>query len=193
MANPDQALFTWLNGWVGSVPAVDEAVKWLVSDYLVPVGLVLTLVAIWFSAVDRQARERHQIGVMVALSSMAISSGLVMLINSLYFRPRPFVDLDVTLLFYRPTDSSFPSNSAAAAFAIAAGVWTANRRVGTVLFVVAFAYGLSRVYAGVHYPLDIVSGAVIAAVVTLLVLRLKDLLGPLPTAVIRAARILTLA
>ena len=167
--------------------------EWVVSDYLVPVGLVLTLLALWLVGVSRETRERHQIGVLVALSSMAVASGVVMLINSLYFRERPFVELDVSLLFYKPTDSSFPSNSAAASFAIAAGVWGANRRVGTALLGVAALYGFARVYAGVHYPLDIAGGAAIGITVALVVYKLKDLLEPIPTAVIRAARILCLA
>ena len=41
MADADQALFLWINGWVGTFAPVDEAARWLVSDYLVPVGLAL--------------------------------------------------------------------------------------------------------------------------------------------------------
>ena len=54
-------------------------------------------------------------------------------------------------------------------------------------------YGFARVYAGVHYPLDIVAGALIGAVMTVLVFKLRDLLEPLLTWVIKAARILCLA
>ena len=57
---------------------------------------------------------RNQVGVLVALASMAIASGSVFALNVVYFRDRPFVDLDVSLLFYEPTNSSFPANSAAA-------------------------------------------------------------------------------
>ena len=193
MANPDKTLFAWINGWAGNVAAFDSAMEWVASDYLVPVSLVLTLVAMWFMGIDRATRQRHQIGVLVALSAMAIASGLVMFTNSLYFRDRPFVDLDVTLLFYEPTDSSFPSNSAAAAFAVAAAVWGVNRGIGRALFAVAAIYGLARVYAGVHYPLDIMGGAVIGIGVAYAAHRVRRLVEPLPTAVIRAARILCLA
>ena len=122
-----------------------------------------------------------------------MSSLAVYIINWQYFRPRPFVDHDVTLLFYQPTDSSFPANSMAATFGIAAAVWGVNRRIGTVLLIAATLYGFARVYAGVHYPLDIVAGALIAVVITFLVFKLKDLLEPLPTWVIKAARVLCLA
>ena len=81
------------------------------------------------------------------------------ILNMFYFRPRPFVELDVNLLFYQPTDSSFPANSAAAAFGIAFGIWGVNRRLGWFAIAVAGLYGLARVYVGVHYPLDILAGA----------------------------------
>ena len=193
MAHADEVLFLWINGWVGRLPAFDRAVEWVVSDYLVPVGLALTLVGLWFVGADNTVRLRHQIGVFVALGAMALASWAVMWSNWAYSRPRPFDELDVSLLFYQPTDSSFPANTAAASFAIAASVWGVNRTVGTVLLAVAGIYGLARVYAGVHYPLDIAGGALIGLVATVLTFKLKDLLEPLPTVVIKTARILCLA
>ena len=73
---------------------------------------------------------RQQLGVFVALTSLALSNFAVFVINMYYFRPRPFVDLDINLLFYKPTDSSFPSNSVAAVFGIAFGVWGGEPQAG---------------------------------------------------------------
>ena len=193
MAHADEKVFHWINGLAGHVSLLDQIIKWVVSDYLIPVGLALALVGLWFAGSDMLTRQRHQIGLFVALSSMALSSWAVFIINGLYFRPRPFVDHDVYLLFYQPTDSSFPANPIAATFGIAAAVWGVNRRIGTVLLIAAGLYGFARVYAGVHYPLDIIAGALIGIVITFLVFKLRDLLEPLPTWVIKAARILCLA
>ena len=193
MANADEAVFLWINGWVGRQPLLDGIVEWVVSDYLVPVGMALSLVGLWFTAGESQRRLRQQVGVLVALSAMAVASGSVMLVNAFYFRPRPFEDLDVSLLVYQPTDSSFPANTAAAVFAISAAVWGVNRQAGLVLFVAAGLYGLSRVYAGVHYPLDIVGGAAIGIVAAAAMARAMHLLEPLPSMVIKVARILCLA
>ena len=191
----DERLFLWINGLAGRVSPLDRAMEWVVSDYLVPVALALALVGLWFTGDDRLTRQRHQIGLFVALTSMALSSLVVLIINSVddLHRDRPFVDLDVTLLFYQPTDSSFPANPIAAAFGIAVAVWAVNRRVGTVLIIGASLYAFARVYAGVHYPLDVIAGALIAIVVTFLVFKLRDLLEPILVIVIKAARILCLA
>ena len=194
LADADKALFLWINALVGRLPAVDAAMGWVASDYLVPVSMGLTLVALWFIGRDTTERMRYQIGMFTALTAMALSSLVVFICNAIFFRPRPFDGLEgVSLLFYQPTDSSFPSNSAAAAFAIAAAVWCVNRRIGTVLFVAAAVYGFSRVYVGVHYPADILGGAVIALVITVLTLRLRDLMMPVLVAVIKAARLFAVA
>ena len=117
----------------------------------------------------------------------------VFILNMFYFRPRPFVELDVNLLFYRPTDSSFPANSAAAAFGIAFGIWGVNRKIGWFAIVVAGLYGLARVYVGVHYPLDILGGAAIAAVAAFVMFRVSRLAMPVLVGVIKVARVLRLA
>ena len=189
----DKDLFLLINGFVGVVPFVDRIAQWIVSDYLMPIALALALVFMWFVDRDRDIRAQRQVGVFVALTAMALSNSVVFILNFFYFRPRPFVNADVALLFYKPTDSSFPSNAVAAVFGLAFGIWGVNRRLGWVAIGAASLYGLARVYAGVHYPLDVLGGAAIAAVVTYLVFRLRDLLMPLLMLLIRLARILRLA
>ena len=196
MANADETLFLWINGLAGRFAPVDEVVQLLVSDYLVPVGLTLVLVGLWFTGDGRLARQRQQIGVYVAVASMALSSLVVMIVNSMYARPRPFDGIDdqqVTLLFYEPTDPSFPSNPAAALFGMAAGIWGVNRPVGAVMLGMAGLFALSRVYSGVHYPSDVAAGALIGCAVTFLVFQVMKLLGPLPEWTLKAARVLCLA
>lgn len=190
---PDTELFLLINGFVGMAPFVDRFAQWVVSDYLVPIALALMLIFMWFIDRDREVRVRRQLGVFVALTSMALSNSVVFILNFYYFRPRPFVDNDVSLLFYRPTDSSFPSNAVAAVFGLAFGIWGVNRRLGCIAIVAASLYGLARVYAGVHYPLDILAGAAIAVPVTYLVFRLRDLLMPVLMLAIRLARVFRLA
>ena len=189
----DKDLFLLINGFVGVVPFVDRIAQWIVSDYLMPIALALALVFMWFVDRDRDIRAQRQVGVFVALTAMALSNSVVFILNFFYFRPRPFVNADVALLFYKPTDSSFPSNAVAAVFGLAFGIWGVNRRLGWIAIGAASLYGLARVYAGVHYPLDVLGGAAIAAVVTYLVFRLRDLLMPLLMLPIRLARILRLA
>ena len=195
MESADENLFFWLNGMAGRFATVDTFVQWTVSDYLIPVSMALGLIALWYLGQDERTRRRHQVGVFAALTSMALSNWVVYIVNWYYFRPRPFVEFpdEVTLLFYPPTDSSFPSNAMAAAFAIALSVWFVNRRVGALFLAGAALYGFARVFAGVHYPLDIAGGVAIAAIVSVVVFKAFQLLRPLTDLVLRVARALCLA
>ncbi len=193
MAQLDRDIVLWLNSGAGKFVVLDRLAEWMVSDYLVTVVLGLSLVAIWFGSAMSPARMEMQLGVLTALGAIGLANLVVITINSLYFRDRPFADLDVTLLFYRPTDSSMPSNSAAVFVGLAAAVWSFDRRVGTVLLAVAGLHGFLRVYSGVHYPSDIAVGAMIGVGAALGAYGLRRLLGPIPARAIRMARVLCVA
>ena len=193
MATVDEKILLWLNSGVGRFEPLDTVVRALVSDYLVPVLFSLVLLGLWFWGADAQRRERCQRAVMVGMIGLGFASLAVMIINNNYFRARPFTEYELSLLFYAPTDPSFPANPAAIAFAVATGVWTASRRVGGVLYLVAALYVLSRVYAGVFYPSDVVAGALIGVVTSTLVIFGLRLIEPIPTLVLKMARALYLA
>ena len=129
----DSAVVTWLNQWVGKWEVLDKAAELVVSDYLVPTLLSLALMSTWFLARDGSDRAANQKGVLTALLGVGFSNLTVLIINQFYFRHRPFVDHELELLFYQPTDSSFPANPAAVAFAIAFGVFLYNRALGVAL------------------------------------------------------------
>ncbi len=166
----------------------------VVSDYLVPLGLILTVLGLWFSGSDRVQRMHQQVGVFVALTAMALSSLAVFLINIGYSRLRPFETYnELALLFYRPTDPSFPSNAVAAAAGLSAAVWGINRQLGTSMLTATIVWGLARIYAGVHYPSDVLASLGIGIVAAFLSFKIRDLLNPIPTWVVKIARLFCLA
>ena len=190
----DAATVLWLNQWVGSFPAWDAVVEVLVSDYFVPSFLALMLLGMWFVGGDATERDRHQRAVLRAMIALGLANLAVLIINQHYFRPRPFADYEeLTVLFYRPTDSSFPANPTTVAFAMASGIWQGNRKVGAFFAFFAFLWSATRVYAGVFYPLDVLAGAAIGLTISYLVGRALRLLEPLPTIVLRLAAMLHLA
>ena len=68
-----------------------------------------------------------------------------------------------------PHDHSFPSGHAATSFAAATVLTAASPRWGPLWFLLALAIGFTRVYVGVHYPLDIIGGALLGIGVALAV------------------------
>jgi undecaprenyl-diphosphatase len=100
---------------------------------------------------------------------------------------------EVELLFYRPTDPSFPSNTAATAFAFASGIWLGNRKVGYFLLLPAFLVSFARVFIGVHYPFDILGAALVGIAASLGALLVLRIFEPLPTWILKGMRWLYLA
>jgi undecaprenyl-diphosphatase len=69
-----------------------------------------------------------------------------------------------------PQDHSFPSGHAATSFAAATILTAFAPRLAPAWLALALAIGFSRVYVGVHYPLDIVGGAALGVATALLLL-----------------------
>ena len=157
----DKEIFLYLNRFVGESDLLDRVSAFLVNDYFVPVLSSMILLSIWFGWKTEEQRDRHQFGVMAAGLGVAIANSIVSILTLLYFRERPFEVLDVNLLFYPPTDSSFPSNPACIIFAMAWGISFGNTRASHILFGFGFIYGLARVYSGVCYPMDVLGGLII--------------------------------
>ena len=93
-------------------------------------------------------------------------------------RPRPpAVYPEPKPLVHVPHGGSFPSGHAATSFACATILALAAPRYAVAFFVLAAAIAWSRVYNGVHYPLDVVGGAALGVVVAI---ALRRLLRALP-------------
>ncbi len=189
----DVSLFNLINGLAGQVPALDGLMRLLVNDYLVPTTLCLLSAALWFAGSSTQERRSNQRTVLSIVAAVLLANLVVKLCNLIYFRPRPFSVQEVNLLFYRPSDSSLPSNAAAVAFAFAGVAWQRHRWLGVVMGMLAGLFVSARIYCGVHYPLDIIAGALVASVAAYVVGKSQRILEPLMAAIIGVGRRLYLA
>lgn len=82
-------------------------------------------------------------------------------IKPLVARSRPcHQNPDVPLLIQNPRDYSFPSCHTLSSFACSLVIALANPVWGIAAFVIAFFIAFSRIYLFVHYPSDVLAGAV---------------------------------
>jgi undecaprenyl-diphosphatase len=124
-------------------------------------GLLWIVIALALCAVYRRWGVFALTVIAVALADWS-ATGLKALIG----RPRPPVRYaEPKTLVPLPHDASFPSGHAATSFAAATMLSLSFPRFAPFLYVLAVAVAFSRVYVGVHYPLDVLGGAVLGVTV----------------------------
>ena len=190
----DFALFQIINGLAGQSNAIDKLLSILASDYLIPVGMGLILYFSWFDSGNIEQRGYKQRTVIASITHMAVASLSILIINQLIFRERPFTSNEVNLLFYAPTDSSFPSNTAAGTLGIALPFISSRcKSTGLTLLGMSFTLSLARVYVGVHYPGDIIGGYMVSLLVFPVSTTILKVSRPLQNKILKTMRALVLA
>lgn len=113
------------------------------------------------------AIPRLRAHVLWLLGALAATSAFVTLFKTLIGRVRPCNALAWAHVVAgaAPTGPSCPSGHAAGSFAFASFLFALDRRFGWVVFPFALAVAASRVALGVHYPSDVLAGAVLGIVV----------------------------
>ncbi|MEH7110588.1 MULTISPECIES: undecaprenyl-diphosphatase [Bacillaceae] len=131
------------------------------AQYLFFLGIIIY----WFF----QKKKNNRRMVIEAIISAGIALGLNVLIGLFIYRDRPFVTHHVNWLIPHVKNDSFPSDHATAAFVIATAIWIWRKGAGWLWLLLAAGIALSRVWTGVHYPLDVIAGMVIGVGTALLV------------------------
>lgn len=165
----DENIFQWINGLVGKSAALDRVMIWLANDYFTPVAISLILLAIWFIGKNRDEREGLQRSLITTFISVGSACGFVLVANHIYHHPHPFdpeampelLNTTVKDIYYKIHDPSFPSNTSAVTFAVAASLWQNNRKIGLLMLIPAILMPFAKVYAGVYWPSDVVAGAIL--------------------------------
>ena len=182
----DQSVFKVINSLAGKSSVLNWLARVGADDHIIPIVLALLVLLVILIPRDRQAREVAFTCLLCAVIAVVMSMAILFILNSAFFRPRPFTSLsNVHLLFYHNTDSSFPSNAATIAFAMAISVLMYNRKVGGVMLALAVYVGLARVLCGVHYPLDVIGGAMLVLGSAFLTRAAEPLYRPLAIALNR--------
>lgn len=152
-----------LNSFVAHRDAVEDPVTGFmaVSEVL----FASLVVAVFLVGGRRGARAA-----VAALAAAALALGVGQVIAHIVNEPRPYAVHPhlVHALIARSADSSFPSDHATAAFAIAAAIWLRHRRFGAFTLALAALLAIGRVAVGVHYPLDVAAGAALGTAAAVL-------------------------
>lgn len=166
-------------------PLFDWAMPWITDGGKLQTLLILCGLGLLAAGFASRDRARALLAVRVVLLCLAtvilfewiFSQGL----RNLVCRPRPPFALSDVILRTGVTQSfSFPSSHAGNAVGVATIILAGYRPLGWVLLGYAALVAYSRVYCGVHFPLDIAVGSVLGALLATGLWKLTARWAPAP-------------
>jgi undecaprenyl-diphosphatase len=167
----NETLSLALNSLVGRSSLGDAGIAFFAS-YLAFVLVAIALVALYRAHWSRDKKIR---AVLIAtVSTIVARYGVVEAIRAVYPNPRPFAALSEIRPLFTDASSSFPSGHASFFFTLAAVVYCYDTKLGLWFALAALLMGIGRIVAGVHYPADILAGAIVGYVVGTIVFRLAE-------------------
>ena len=162
----DGATLQYAHSFIGRHPFFDGVAVFFAS--YVPYIFVAAFVILLFTRgafgdVSPLARKHRRLQfVLTVLFSLCLASGIIVpFIHYIYARPRPFAEFGWPPLFAFTPSPSFPSGHATFMFLLAASMWQLRAQWGYWLFAVATLTACARVYSLVHYPTDVIAGALV--------------------------------
>ncbi|GIN84944.1 undecaprenyl-diphosphatase [Heyndrickxia sporothermodurans] len=135
--------------------------------------LCLALVIHWFTR-----KQNNRMMVIQAVIATVIAEVLGKIAGQFYSHNQPFAVLPhVNKLVEHAVDNSFPSDHSIVFFSICISIWLVRKKEWWLWIPLAICVAISRVWVGVHYPVDIATGALIGILSSLFVYWLVPKLG----------------
>ncbi|MEK7514417.1 MAG: phosphatase PAP2 family protein [Patescibacteria group bacterium] len=161
----DYAIFFTLYGLSNSVFGKFAVI--FLGEYLIYIAIFIFLIVAYR---DWRKENRAHIGrYLLPLFSAFVSVGAVVAFIRIFVeRNRPFITYSLPSILTE-FSYSFPSAHTIFIFSLATGTLYFNKKLGVGLFVAGILIGAARVAGAVHYPSDIVAGALLGILTTLFV------------------------
>lgn len=168
-------LHTNLFYWLHSLSNGSDEFKFWLYFIAEEIDIYIIFLSILFMLVHRHSRKgnrpemvSHQAlkeGLFVT-SSILVAWAISYVMKITFMMPRPYIRFvsEVVPLFPYGGFDSFPSGHATLFAALATALYIGHKKVGIIFGITAFFIAITRVIAGVHFPIDILVGWIIGVV-----------------------------
>ncbi|WP_242213389.1 undecaprenyl-diphosphatase [Bacillus cereus group sp. BfR-BA-01383] len=170
-------VFQWINNFAGSSKLLDTLMIAITNS--VPYVAILFMLILWFNNGKKENAIRKQYTVLYTTLSVSIALLVNVLIHAVYYHPRPFITHHVNQLVPHAADSSFVSDHSVLVFSIAFVFILRGEKLKYIALIWAILVGVSRMYVGVHYPLDILGAAFLTFITSGLVMQSARMFEPI--------------
>ena len=163
------SLFSWINASPEACNTSIHFAIFIANDLL----YCMILLFAWFWLRGNYDTKKQ---ILKAFIFTSIAILISQCISHVYYHPRPFVmEVGRTLIYHAP-NGSFPSDHMLIFSSIAFSyLFSAQRKLGIFLLVMAWLVAWSRVYLGVHFPLDMLGAFLLAFALNFFGLKLWNL------------------
>lgn len=167
----DIRFLQWLRGTF-CCPAMDGLMR--AVSTLGNAGIIWIVLGLALIAAGIRRREWRETGFLLLLcvGAGAVVCNLILKPWVNRIRPYDLLGYADTLLVPPLGDASFPSGHTTACFAAATAIYAKNRFWGRLAYAFGLLMGFSRLYLGVHFPTDVLAGAVVGTAAALFVVRM---------------------
>ncbi|MEY8350644.1 undecaprenyl-diphosphatase [Bacillus cereus] len=155
--------FRWIND-LGKQYSSLNPIMVFVAEYMLYV-LVLGVLIYWFTRNNKNRMMIIQGGL-----AFIVAEIIGKIVGQFYSHHQPFAVLpNVNQLVEHEIDNSFPSDHTILFFSICVSIWLVRKKEGWFWLMLAFCVAISRIWVGVHYPIDVVTGALVGIISSLFV------------------------
>jgi len=127
------------------------------------------LIGVLFILLIKNFKKYYKIATQAFISGIFARFIIVEIIRFIWDRPRPFISNSVNLLINHSPSASFPSGHAAFFFALSTLIYFYNKKTGILFLIASFLISISRVFCGIHWPFDILAGALVGILSALII------------------------
>lgn len=154
-----------MNFELGILDFIQSHLRSDVLDFIMPLITKLGdggILWICLSLILLLFRKTRRTGIVMAVSLALEVLCCNVILKPFVARTRPCdMNTAVQLLVPRPSDYSFPSGHTGAAFAAASALFFSKNRIWIPTVILAALIGFTRLYLYVHYPSDVLAGALL--------------------------------